>query len=271
MVEAIRLTFVIPVRHPSNSSDWDEHTLRLAQTVRSIAAQTDARWRAVIVANDGATLPPLPPQFTVERVDFPPNTVYGRPDATQEELWESIRIDKGRRVLAGLIATRPDHHVMIVDDDDFVSNRLVAFAAQQPDANGWFVGDGYIWGDGGSFVYRYPDFSGFCGTSHIVRADLYALPADAASAGDAYVKRTLGSHIFLERDLAERGTPLAPLPFYGAMYRIGHRGAVTASSGLWQHFFGRDMWFHPRAIVRRLARVRPLTSALRREFFGSEA
>ena len=42
------LTFIIPLRHPENSPDWAALKRRLAQTVRSIAAQDDARWRAFV-------------------------------------------------------------------------------------------------------------------------------------------------------------------------------------------------------------------------------
>ncbi len=66
---------------------------------------------------------------------------------------------------------------MIVDDDDFVSNRLVTFVAQNAGRNGWYMRVGYVWSSNGRLVYRDGDFSNICGTSHIVRADLYTIPA----------------------------------------------------------------------------------------------
>ena len=262
------LTFVIPVRHPANASDWNDHMRRLAQTARSIAAQTDDRWRAVVVANNEAELPPLPHGFSVARVDFPANERHDMNGAEIEAVYDAVRWDKGRRLLAGLLAAPPSTFVMFVDDDDLVSRHLVAFAAKHAGENGWYVRDGYVWGDGGSAVYRYRDFSRFCGTSHIVRTDLYAAPPDASSATAAYVKRMLGSHVFIESHLREAGTPLAPLPFRGAVYRIGHAGAHSRSSSLRRHFFGRDIFVHPRALLSRLFRLRPLSRGLRRDFFG---
>jgi hypothetical protein len=132
------VTFVIPVRHPANAKDWTEEMRRLAQTVCSIAAQTDDRWRAVIVANREATLPPLPDRFSVEWVDFPPNAHHDRAGVDLETFDEAVRLDKGRRILAGLLGTRLGSYVMIVDDDDFVSQHLVAFVAQHPTQNGWY-------------------------------------------------------------------------------------------------------------------------------------
>jgi hypothetical protein len=261
------LTFVVPVRHPANALDWTEHMHRFAQTVRSISAQADDRWRAVVVANRGALLPPLPPRFSVERVDFPPNKHFP-PRTDPEEIYDAIRLDKGRRVLAGLLATRPTGHVMVTDDDDLVNRGLVGFVARHAGENGWYVDDGYVWTDGGRFVYRCAEFSHVCGTSLIVRADLLALPPDAAGASDSYIKHMLGSHVFIEKHLAEAGTPLARLPFRGAVYRIGHRGASSRSSGLRGHFFYGRLLFRPKTLLERLLRLRPLSPGVRHEFFG---
>src|SRR5579862_1324767 len=74
------LTFVIPLRHPYNSTDWSALKRRLAQTIRSIAGQDDARWRAIIVANEGSDLPQLPYKFSLKQVDFPPNPLFERGD-----------------------------------------------------------------------------------------------------------------------------------------------------------------------------------------------
>ena len=49
----------------------------------------------------------------------------------------------------------------MVDDDDVVSCRLTSFLAGHLGDNGWYVRDGYIWGDGGKLLYKYADFSKF--------------------------------------------------------------------------------------------------------------
>jgi hypothetical protein len=263
------LTFVVPVRHPANAADWPELCRRLAQTAGSIAAQTDDRWQAVIVANHEAALPALPAGFSVVRVDFPPNPLQARGGEPLEVFYDAIRIDKGRRVLAGLLSVRPTGYVMSVDDDDFVSRELAAYVARHDGANGWYFDDGYVWGDGGALVFRYSGFSQLCGTSHIVRHDLLTLPSDAAHASDVYIRRLLGSHIFLESHLADAGTPLARLPFRGGMYRIGYRGSHSQSSGLRAHFFGRELLRQPWKLPAQAARLRFLTPSLRREYFGT--
>jgi glycosyltransferase involved in cell wall biosynthesis len=266
------LTFVIPVRHPQNSPDWPALKRRLADTMRSIAGQDDARWRAVIVANEGADLPPLPDKFEVKHVDFPPNPMFERRDNDLEVFRDCVRLDKGRRVLAGILEADGTGYVMVVDDDDFVSRRLTGFVASHPGENGWYVRNGYIWGDGGRLIYEYADFSRYCGTSHIIRKDLYELPASVEAADPDHLRKIFGSHIFMREYLEERDIPLQPLPFAGAIYRVGHAGAHSNSAGLIkQVFFNRELLRNPLKIVGRLARLRLLDADVRRHFWGGRA
>jgi glycosyltransferase involved in cell wall biosynthesis len=266
------LTFVIPLRHPQNSPDWPALKRRLAQTMRSIAAQDDPRWRAIIVANEGADLPALPDKFHLERVDFPPNPMFERGEHGLQAFRDGVRLDKGRRVLAGILAADRGGHVMVVDDDDFVSCRLTGFVGAHRERNGWYVQNGYIWGDGGKLIYEYPDFSQFCGTSHIVKAALYELPPSVAEADPDNIRKLFGSHVFIREYLAERGAPLEPLPFVGAIYRVGHAGAHSQSPGLIkQVFFEREILRNPLKLVQRFARLRLVGAEVRHQFWGNAA
>ena len=148
------LTFIIPLRHPENSPDWAALKRRLAQTMRSIAGQDDVRWRAIIVANEGSDLPELPGNFKLVQVRFPPNPMFEQGDNDREAFLDSCRLDKGRRVLTGILEADRGGYCMVVDDDDFVNSRLTSFAAGQSGANGWYVQNGYIWGDGGKLIER---------------------------------------------------------------------------------------------------------------------
>jgi len=263
------LTFVIPLRHPQNSADWPALKQRLAETIRSIAGQDGTRWRAIIVANEGSDLPALPRNFEVKQVDFPPNPMFEQAGNELEAFREACRLDKGRRVLAGILEADKTGYVMVVDDDDFVSRRLTSFVAEYPEKNGWYVHNGYLWGDGGKLLYEYADFSKFCGTSHIIRTDLYELPASVEAADPAYIRKMFGSHIFIREYLTARGHPLEPLPFVGAVYRIGHAGAHSKSAGLLkQVFFKRELLENPLKLVGRFSRLRLLGAAARHQFWG---
>jgi len=263
------LTFIIPLRHPENSPDWPALKRRLAQTIRSIAGQDDVRWRAIIVANEGADLPALPGNFALKQVRFPPNPMFEQGDNDREAFLDSCRLDKGRRVLTGILEADRDGYCMVVDDDDLVSSRLTGFAAGRSGGNGWYVQTGYIWGDGGRLIYEYADFWKFCGTSHIVRTALYELPASVEDADPDYLRRIFGSHVFIRGYLETRGTPLEPLPFVGAVYRIGHVGSHSKSPGLVrQVFFKREILKNPLKLAQRFSRLRLLDATVRQQFWG---
>lgn len=264
------LTFVIPVRHHATASNWRAIRSRMAVTMRSLRAQDSGDWNAVIIANHGADLPGDLTNCDVVRVDFPPNKLSA--DAGQEALWQAIRDDKGKRILAGLVHARAAGmlrgHVMVVDYDDVVSRRLAGFVAKHPQANGWYVNAGYMF-SGQRLVFAYPrEFFELCGTSHIVRADLLNLPADGEYASPAYVARTLGSHKFIKRDLEMRGTPLAPLPFPGAIYRMGHSDTASGSSSMVRYSLRKESLRRPISLARELAKFRYVGAKLAHEFFG---
>ncbi len=258
------LSFILPVRHPANARDWARVKANLAQTAASIAAQTIPAWNAVIVANRDADLPNLPAGFSVCRVDFPPNPLHEQGANNLETFRNAFRIDKGRRVLAGLLHSKLAPFVMICDDDDLVHIGLAAFVASHPSANGWYFGDGWVWEDGSRLLYRESRFHRICGTSHILRSDLCRIPDRIEAASEDYLCRMWGGHLAMDADFAARGHALQPLPFPGAIYRIGHPGAHSQSTGLQQRYF---LSRNPLTIVRALCRLRWLTSRMQREYF----
>lgn len=264
------LTFVMPVRHQATTKDWPGIKRRLAVTLRSLCAQTSPDWNAIIVVNQGADLPALPDErITVLHVDFPPAQL---PDAKQRAAYlTAVRIDKGNRILAGLIAARPAGHVMFTDCDDLVSCNLAGLPAANPAANGWFFTDGYIF-SGGAELYPFrPDFFMYCGTSHIVRADLLRIPARLQDADADYVSQALGSHVHIKKALDAAGTPLAPLPFAGAIYRTGHSESTHGSAGV-KNFLRLQARDNEARYQQLLSRLCPLDETIRAEFFaGSEA
>ncbi len=263
------LTFIIPVRHQDNARDWSLLKANLAQTAASIAGQTHPGWRGLVVANEGADLPVLPAGFDVVRVDFAPNVLHEIGEADREAVYEAFRADKGRRVLAGMLAARDSRFFMIVDDDDFVSARIAGHVDENPDANGWTIERGYIWNDGGRLLLGYDGFDRLCGTSLIVRSDLYGLPPRFEDASLDWIKSMLGSHVRIAGILAGRGTPLAPLPFRGAVYRVAHGGSHSRAPSLVRtYFISREALARPRRLLRHLAGLRLVGDGARREFFG---
>lgn len=266
------VTFIIPVRHQDNARDWGLLKANLTQTVASISNQTNDDWQGIIVANEGADLPDLPASFSVVRVTFPPNVLHEIDKANIEDVYDAFRADKGRRVLMGMLAARDSGFFMIVDDDDFVSAHIVEHVAENREANGWTIDKGYIWDDGGKILLGYDDFSHLCGTSLIIRAALYGLPERFEDASLDWIKSMLGSHVRIADILARNGTPLAPLPFRGAVYRVGHAGSHSkAPSLLVKYFLSWEALKRPRRLLRNMGKLRLVNDGARREFFGQAA
>jgi hypothetical protein len=199
-----------------------------------------------------------------------PNQLYDLHNAGRGQVYEAVGLDKGRRILTVMLSARNSRFFMIVDNDDFVSANIVEFAARNADANGWKIDRGYLWNEGGRLLLHHNDFANFCGTSLIIRSDLYRLPATFEDADIDYIKSMLGSHVHIGKMLADQGHPLGSLPFRGAIYRVGHSGAHSKSSNLIRtHFLNSSVLRHPRQFLRNLSRVRLLGRELRGEFSGT--
>jgi hypothetical protein len=202
-------------------------------------------------------------------VSFPPNDLHELGKAGREAFHDAFRADKGRRVLAGMLAARDSRFFMIVDDDDQVSAHIVQHVSEYRTSNGWTNEKGYIWDSGGRLLFAHNEFSHLCGTCLIVRADLYGLPERFDEASLDWIKTMLGSHVRIAGILADRGTPLEPLPFRGAVYRVAHRGSHSrAPSLIAQYFLSREVLRRPRHLFNNLRRLRVIGADLRREFFG---
>lgn len=261
------VTFVIPVRHPDNARDWNALTSKLRQTMASISNQSHPDWRGIVVANEGAKLPPMPAKFEAVRVGFPPNDLHEFQKAPPDAVRDAFRLDKGRRVLSGMLHAAPTRFFMIVDDDDLVSSEITSHAAAHPDSYGWFVNQGYLWTDGGRWFLKIDDFDRRCGTSLIIRSDLYELPDSLETASEEWMKDMLGSHLRIKPKLGEKGTPLEALPFCGAAYRIGSAGSHSQTPGIWrQKFLNRHALRRPRQLLDNLSRLRPVGPRLRAQF-----
>lgn len=238
------IVFLTSIRHPLNANSYDRVLALLDATLRSVCAQTDPEFRVIVVCNE---LPAHP--FADERVVFLPVGFPPPSDVPHACIgMDALRLDRGCKYLVGLAhASRfsPDH-VMFFDADDYVSNRIAAFANAHAEAPGWYVPGGYAYDEELALFGRLDNFHLICGTSHIVRYDLLPLPAsvplDATqewileNVEHRFLFETLGSHRWLVEDLAARGHALQPMPFRAAVYFIGNGENHTArivATALW--------------------------------------
>jgi hypothetical protein len=211
------LVFVIPLKGRHVSKSWETVCRLLERSVRSACNQTVADFHVVVVCNEKPDMQFEHPNLSVLEVDFP------YPHHEQDRIARGLT-DKGRKVLAGLVYAEKfqPSHAMTVDADDCVSNRLAAFVSQSPQANGWFIDRGYKYREGDNFLYlKRKNFYRMAGSANIIRYDLLNLPTEPEyNRGYGYYKFHL-DHQKVRFFMEDKGAPIKPLPFAGAVYVLG--------------------------------------------------
>jgi len=263
------ISFIIPIRHHDNAENWGDTIANLKQTLASISAQIVNNWQCTIVVNHGAKLPVLPNGVDVCYVDFPPNLLHEKDKYTKLEFRDAVKFDKGRRVLSGVIYSKETEYLMIVDDDDLLHVNLSKFVADNIGQSGWFINNGYLWGDKGSWLIEFPNFEMFCGTSFIVQRKHLTIAPSVAEADVEYMKSIFGSHYGYKAVFEQLGQPLKPVPFHAAVYRIGHSGSHSVSNGLFKKiFWTKKVLLSPRNFIKQLFAIRFLSGRFKKIFVG---
>lgn len=233
------IAFITSIRHPANCRSYERIGCLLDRTLGSVCRQSNGDFIVVVVSNRKPPTRLNDRRVVHVQVDFPPAhpTKGCTPDL------EQTRLDKGTKYAAGLIHARVHRptHVMFFDADDFIHRDIAAFANDRPDADGWYIDQGYVYWEGSSRIFAIRDFWRFCGTCNIVAFRLLD-PGDRVTAassqteiletlGDRSVRRILGSHPFIAEHFDALGWSLEPLSFPGAIYvrgtgenRSPHRG-----------------------------------------------
>ncbi|WP_148862591.1 hypothetical protein [Marinobacter fonticola] len=266
------LTFVVPLRSPAASRNWERVLERLAETVRSIQSACDKTpgLGAVLVANDDAQLPELPGCFEVVRVDLPPPEVSvfkgeGSDEARRNAVWW----DKGFKVATGMRHAHlaGSRFVMSVDADDFISQNIGELPAREPESDGWLVNEGWLLPAGARWGIALDDFHNWCGTYAIVRTDLLPLEAPVETLAPEIIKRLFGHHRELVPDLASKGKVLKPAGYLAAVYTVAHSESNFGRGSLLSSVLSPSKFFaNPRKYVKRLLRLRYFARRDRAEF-----
>jgi hypothetical protein len=220
------IVFITSVRHPQNAADYGRVERLLQRTLASVCAQDDRNFRVVVVANQPLSFA-TPKEVETVVVDFPAPSAHRGPQTGRD----AILHDRGTKLAVGLVAARQHDpaHIMRFDADDFVSRHIAGFANANSSHPGWYVNGGHAYYERQGLTRRVDDFHEKCGTSFVIRHDLYGsadLPLDATQDalyngfGEFVVRELLGSHRAAEKYLADMGTPLEPLPFRGAVYTL---------------------------------------------------
>lgn len=217
-------------------------------------------------------MPPLPKGFEVAWVTYEPNPQHELRKHDFESAMQWVRLDKGRRIWSGMMQFPDSDYFMFLDDDDFVSKRLTAFVVANRGQNGWFVNMGYGMDPGGSWAIELRRFHKICGSSHIVRCDLYDLPNEDDPGFASYVRKWLGSHGATTEHFIDRSAPLAPLPFHGAVYLVSNPNSHSISNiMLRQYVINKETLRRPWTLPGKLRRLTRVDAGFRGEFLGENS
>lgn len=206
------LVFLIPLKSPKVAKSWELTSKLFERCVKSVCNQTSSDYQVIVICHEKPKIEFNHPHLEYIEVEFKP------PDLTIE----SKRLDREHKILRGLLHNRNSKrscHIMAVDADDCVSKHLAQFVSRNSQANGWFLKKGYFYQENSKFIrIMRKGFDRYCGTSHIIREDLYDLP-------ETLNEEELTKHIFnyyrhrqIQGTLAIKGIKLEPLPFAGAVY-----------------------------------------------------
>ena len=205
------IVFIIPLKSKQVSTSWSELSLLFERCLRSVCNQTSSEFKVIVVCNEKPDISFAHPQVEYLQVDFP----------VPENTYNAKVDDRAKRVVAGLLSVKDlqPNHVMSVDADDCISNRIAAFVNQYPDSNGWYVDSGYEYEEGSTRItIKRNGLYKICGTCNIFNYRVLKLPEklqpyEQMSGYDRFIS----GHPVAKGDLAARGTPIEPLPFPGVV------------------------------------------------------
>lgn len=246
------LVFAIALKSAKVARDWEQTCKIFERSIRSVCAQTASEFKAIVVCHEQPKIQFHHPNIEYLQVRFP---IPG------DDI-EKKRLDRRRKVFAGLLTAKKYHptHTMIMDADDCVSKHLAEWVKQNRDGNGWVFNKGYLYEEGSNFLFREKKaFYQWCGSSHIIRYDLQDLPENTDDDRIDY-NRYHRPHAYIVDIMQKKGTPLEPLPFFGAIYMLAHGENVRDFANV----------IRPKKLLPRLKKVvvnyRPLTPVIRDEF-----
>ncbi len=241
------LIFIVPVKSRCLSRDWALLGRLFERTLRSVCGQTAPAFRVVVVCNERPQVSFQHPHVHYVEVDFPPPL----PDRTEvashgyeysrSKTIERQNADKARKIRTAMAYAEAfgPTHTMVVDADDCVSRRLAAFVLQHPRHPGWYFRKGYLYPEGGRFLYlNRQNFNVVCGSSVVI----------------AYARRQvlLANPDFYQHAFYDPPEGLVPLPFPGAVYSMANGDNIYMSADTRKHI-GRTLL--ARLLSRRLISV----------------
>lgn len=243
------LLFVIPLQSQKVSNNWKRVSELAKRTCKSVCGQLGNHWKAVLVCNESPYQSDelVPAGLSIITEDFP----IPEPNKRMNDKWRKVR--RGLLEAKKINAT----HVMVVDADDLVSNRLseMVHNHKDEDFSGWLLSSGYTLDHKANKVYRRENLHLACGTTNIVDLRHVSVPEDMDSPTNSPIVKQ--GHSVVEKYYISQGRPLRRCPFRASIY-VQRTGDNDSGSG--------DPLFSGRAQLKNWLNWRPMTSSFKKEF-----
>lgn len=263
--------FVIPFKSRAKSKNWTLDCSLLNRTLGSVLNQTDEKFKCYVVYSD-LPLDPLQNEKIVW-VQFPfpffdRNSIedaekYNSFGKTQTE-WEHLPFffDQGKKSLYGTAFAKREgcNYIMMLDADDLLSNKLVAYINAQDLAYncGFYVNKGYLYAENELFLTRVPDQMNFmCGSVNIVRSDVIPDIDFTINTYENYSFFSAHSYVRTRIQYSHSQT-IKPLPFYGLIYVFHSSNEMASKTDLKKLTL--------RNIAKRIVRGKFITPKIKKEF-----
>lgn len=257
------LTFIVPIKSERVSDNWSGFCSLVERTFKSICNQSDQNFKVVAVCHE---IPPI--TFTHRninylQVDFEPPV--RQPDESNESINKRREIDKGKKLKLGVDYAKEKFqtdYIMTVDSDDYVSYRIAEFV-NKSDTNepGWYTKNGYLHFEGKAFLFATFKFSYLCGSSVIVKPELFKYFFD------------VDPILFFDHRLTvlDSRIELKPLPFYGGIYSMANGENHLMHVSNIKKFNNHKGWMSSAGLSRIITKIknyrfRFITKKIRQEF-----
>lgn len=217
------MTFIIPVKSAQVSGSWSEFSKLFERTIKSVTNQTVQDFKVVVVCHEKPEIDFEHPNVEYIYVDFQVPQLKTAPKEKHDGMKEE---DKSNKILAGIEYAKKykSDYLMVVDADDCISNKIVAFVSKNSANNsvGWYLNEGYYYREGDKIIsLNKKTFNALCGTCIIIKPS-------RIKEMFLNVPHLLYKHQIMEFSDA---TSLSKLPFPGAIYSMANGENHYMSSG----------------------------------------
>jgi glycosyltransferase involved in cell wall biosynthesis len=242
--------FITTLGHPQCYDNFKKVETLFEITLRSVFAQTDPRFKFVVVCNQIPDIKFNDPRLIYHVVDFPPSSVG--PTTIERYLSDESRRrlflrDKGTKKMSGFLFAQqfaPDY-IFYIDADDWVNTKVVEYLHREPSYPVWHVDGGYFVNYRTRRIKRKYGMTRYCGGTFVytpaflmgvanIKCDVDSHTGQdrlVSATSERFIYDILGDHPINYRYFAEMGSYPKPIPIRAIAYVLGTGENVSGVPG----------------------------------------